>query len=210
MRDAKGNPVGSREAFVLSQRCEEIILGTVLGDGCLERNGSNVRLRIDHCSTQRALVDWKFRELRELGPLAPRLVERWDKRTGHRHVNYRFSTRTTQVLNRFHHLFYGFGREKRVPDSMRDLLNSSLSLAVWYMDDGGRRGDCASGYLNTNAYSVKDVEILKLCLRANFGIESKTHFAAGKPRIYIPVSHFGTFCDLIRPHVISEMEYKLL
>ena len=202
--------MGSREAFILSQRCKEIIVGTVLGDGCLERNGSNVRLKIDHSSSQRALVDWKFKELHELEPFAPRIVERWDRRTGQKHVNYRFTTRTVPVLNGFHRIFYGFGREKRVPDSMRDLLSSPLSLAVWYMDDGGRRSDCGSGYLNTNAFSVADVEVLKECLRTNFGIESKTHFAAGKPRIYVPVSQFGRFCRLIKPHVISEMEYKLL
>jgi hypothetical protein len=202
--------VGSREAFLLSLRCEEIILGTVLGDGCLERNGSNVRLRIDHSASQKALVDWKYRELRELEPLTPRFVERRDKRTGVKHVNYRFTTRTTHALNGYHAYFYGSRRKKGIPDSMNDLLISPLSLAVWYMDDGGRRSDCRSGYLNTNAYSKTDVETLKGCLAANFGIMSRTHFAAGKPRIYIPVSHFNKFCDLIRPHVISEMGYKLL
>jgi hypothetical protein len=89
-------------------------------------------------------------------------------------------------------------------------LISPLSLAVWYIDDCGRRSDCRSGYLNTNAYSVEDVEILKSCLSMNFRIESKTHFAAGMPRIYIPASQFEVFCDVVRPHVISEMEYKLL
>ncbi|MCA1607604.1 MAG: hypothetical protein LC775_19540 [Acidobacteria bacterium] len=153
--------MGSREAFLLSLRCEEIVLGTVLGDGCLERNGSNVRLRIDHSASQKALVDWKFRELSELEPFPPRYVERWDKRTGQKHVNYRFSTRTTCTLNGYHSLFYGSTREKRIPNAMMDLLTSPLSIAVWYMDDGGRRSDCRSGYLNTNAYSTTDVEILK-------------------------------------------------
>ena len=97
-----------------------------------------------------------------------------------------------------------------IPEAILNLLNSPLSLAVWYMDDGGRRSDCRSGYLNTNAYEVGDVEILKQCLKVNFDIESTTHFAAGQPRIYIPSSQFVSFCDVIGPFVIGEMQYKLL
>lgn len=201
--------MGSREALRLSKRCEEIVLGTVLGDGCLERNGSNVRLRIDHAYSQRALVEWKHRELHELEPLSPRIVERIDKRTGQKHVNYRFTTRTTNVLNQMRSLFYGEG-EKRISPEVCNLLDSSLSVAVWYMDDGGRRSDCRSGYLNTNAYTTSDVDLLRHALRRNFDIQTVTHYAAGKPRIYIPASQFAQFCDVVRPHIIREMEYKLL
>jgi LAGLIDADG DNA endonuclease family len=204
----KGDLVGSREASNLTSRCSEILIGTVLGDGCLERNGKNVRLRIDHSVNQRAWVDWKFSEFSELSPLRPRLVTRTDPRTGHVHVNYRFSTRTSPLLNDLFSLFYGQG-DKRIPGIIRKLL-SPLALGVWYMDDGGRRGDCRSGYLNTNAYSVEDVELLKRSLQLNFGLATTTHFAAGKPRIYIPSSQFASFCEIVRPYVISEMRYKLL
>jgi hypothetical protein len=205
----KGNLVGSREASSrLSPRCEAIVVGTILGDGCLERNGKNIRLRIDHSIHQRAWVEWKHSELRELHPGSPRLVTRIDVRTGSQHVNYRFSTSSTESLNDFFDIFYATG-EKRIPSFIGDFL-SPLALAVWYQDDGGRRGDCASGYLNTNAYAVEDVEFLKLCILNSFGISTRTHFAAGKPRIYIPAKQFGMFCEIIRTNVIDEMRYKLL
>lgn len=196
--------------MTLTERCKEIVLGTILGDGCLERNGSNVRLRIDHSVTQASFVEWKWHELQELSPLQTRLVERVDHRTGSTHRNLRFATKTLPALNHYYSLFYGEGRKKMIPETILNLLNSPLSLAVWYMDDGGRRSDCRSGYLNTNAYEVRDVEILKQCLKVNFDVESTTHFAAGQPRIYIPSSQFAMFCDVIRPFVIREMKYKLL
>jgi hypothetical protein len=202
--------VGSREARNLSPRCEEIVVGTILGDGCLERNGHNVRFRIDHSVSQKAFVDWKFHELQELNPSQPRLVERVDSRTRKLHVNYRFATGTMSILNKYFTMFYGNEGCKGIPQSVGTVLTTALSLAVWYMDDGGRRSDCKSGYLNTNAYSVRDVESLKECLLERFGIATATHFAAGKPRIYIPKSQFTRFCDLIRPYVIGEMRYKLL
>ena len=209
-RGPKGNPVGSREAFTLSVRCREIVVGTILGDGCLERNGANVRLRIDHGATQKAFVEWKLHELKELHPLQPRLVQRLDRRTRRVHENYRFDTRTTPRLNHYFDLFYGGTRIKRIPMGIFAVLRTPLSLAVWYMDDGSKRRDCRSGYLNTNAYSVKDVQLLKECLWFNFGVESVTHFAAAKPRIYIPSRGFGRFCSLVAPFVIPTMRYKLL
>ncbi len=201
--------MGSREA-ILSQRCKDIVVGTILGDGCLERNGRNVRLRIDHGAKQAQYVEWKRQELSELNPSTPKVVRRRDLRTGQLHVNYRFATSTMEALNDFHTLFYPAREAKRIPPSINDLLTSEISFAVWYMDDGGRRNDCRSGYLNTNAYTVDDVDLLRECLYERIGIATTKHFAAGKPRIYIPKSQFATFCDFIRPHVIEEMRYKLL
>jgi hypothetical protein len=186
------------------------VIGTILGDGCLERNGRNTRLKIDHSWDQEAFVRWKFRELQELDPSEPRLVVREDPRTRQIHRNLRFSTRTTPLLNSYHSFFYPEEGMKLIPPHILDTLISPLSLAVWYMDDGGRRSDCRSGYLNTNAYTPDDVEILKSCLDVRFGISTRTHFAAGKPRIYIPSGQFAGFCELVRPHVIPEMAYKLL
>ena len=207
--EPKGNLVGSREAEKLTQRCRDVIVGTILGDGCLERNGSNVRLRIDHSVVQSAFVEWKYQQLSELNPSSPKLVRRVDSRTNRLHVNYRFTTRTNPALNYYFSMFYG-SEKKSIPAFIGELLVSSLSIAVWYMDDGGRRCDCRSGYLNTNAYGIADVDLLKKCLLDRFGISTVTHFAAGKPRIYIPSSQFTEFCELIRPHVIEEMKYKLL
>ena len=187
-----------------------MILGTILGDACLERNGRNVRLRIDHSVRQRAFVEWKFIELGELNPSTPRIVRRRDKRTGQIHENYRFTTQTTAALNEYYGMFHPNGSSKCVPRSIIESLTSPLSLAVWYMDDGGRRSDCRSGYLNTNAYTVEEVNTLQTALKETFDISTSVHFAAGKPRIYIPQRSFKAFCDVVRPHVIDEMRYKLL
>lgn len=208
---AVGNPVGSRgDNESLDERTRNILVGTILGDGCLERNGRNVRIRIDHSVNQRDLVEWKWKELSALSPSIPRLVERIDSRTGNLHRNLRFTTQTTSKLNELFSYFYGSLGLKRVPVDISNVLNHPISVAVWYMDDGGRRKDCRSGYLNTNAYSVDEVDTLRNCLELNFDIETRIHFAAQKPRIYIPQSQFDRFCELIRSLIIPSMQYKLL
>jgi hypothetical protein len=114
------------------------------------------------------------------------------------------------VLDEYYDMFYGAQGTKRVPELIGSHLNSALSIAVWYMDDGGRRGDCRSGYLNTQAFTTAEVALLREGLLRNFQLATTTHFAAGRPRIYIASARFGHFCDLIRSHVIPPMQYKLL
>jgi hypothetical protein len=186
-----------------------VLIGTLLGDGCLERNGPNVRLRVDHSITQEALVLWKQQILEELDPSRTRIVRRKHYRTGKEQANLRFVTATAATLNPYFELFYGEG-EKGVPAAIDTLLTSRLSLAVWYMDDGGKRSDCIGGYLNTNAFSVDDVQRLRESLSNNFAVETALHFAASRPRIYIPSRAFAGFCDQVRDWVIPEMTYKLL
>jgi hypothetical protein len=197
------------EPMSLTPSCREIIVGTILGDGCLERNGKNVRLRVDHGHHQQALVEWKFQQLAELAPSRPKRVEVFDRRTNQTYVHYRFASRTTEELNEYFDLFYGTG-VKCIPPNIASYLSSALSIAVWYMDDGGRRADCRSGYFNTQAYRVGEIESLRQCLLRNFDLLTTTHFAAGRPRIYVAKAHFQRLCDLIRPHVILAMRYKLL
>jgi hypothetical protein len=194
----------------LTQHCRDVIVGAVLGDACLERNGRNVRLRIDHSHHQRALVEWKYQQLAELHPSPPRRVEVFDPRTNQTYIHYRFTTETTDLLNEYFELFYAGDGVKHVPQDIASYLLSALSVAVWYMDDGGRRSDCRSGYLNTQAYLAEEVDTLRGCLLDSFSMPTRLHFAARRPRIYIASAHFEKFCDWIYPHVIPEMRYKLL
>jgi len=193
----------------LTQTCRDIIVGAILGDACLERNGKNVRLRIDHGEAQRAFVEWKYRQFAELLPSTPRRVDVFDRRTNRTYTHYRFVSATTEALNEFFALFYRVG-VKRIPADIATHVHSALSIAVWYMDDGGRRGDCRSGYFNTQGYTADEVQVLRQSLANNFILQTTTHFAAGRPRIYVAQAVFPRLCDLIRPHVIPEMQYKLL
>jgi hypothetical protein len=194
----------------LTQNCRDIIVGAILGDACLERNGKHVRLRIDHGHQQQARVEWKYRQLAELFPCSPRRVDVHDRRTQKTYCHFRFASQTIEDLDEFFDLFYGPTGTKCVPRDIAAYLSSALSIAVWYMDDGGRRGDCRSGYFNTQGFLREEVDLLRDCLGRNFQLQTTIHFAAGRPRIYIAKAEFPRFCDVVRPHVIPEMQYKLL
>lgn len=198
--------MGSQEFVKLTQRQEEILLGTLLGDGFLEQNGKNARLKIDHKGSQKDYVLWLHKEFKSIA-LKPYQIFVQDKRNDKVYNQWRFATYSLPLLNPWIKLFYR-NRRKIVPLMITELI-TPLSLAVWYMDDGFRRTDCKGIYLCTSGYSMKEQKVLQVCLKKKFDIRTALHFAAKNVRIYIPSSQADNFCNIVRPFILPSFSYKL-
>ena len=202
-----GNTVGSQRNLTLKQN--EVLLGTLLGDGVLELDGRYPRLRIDHSRRQRAYVEWKYRIFRNLTMSGiKQFSQKLDCRTKKRYSHCKFDTISTPLLNDFYGMFYANGR-KRVPRDIVGILKKPLSLAVWFMDDGYKRNDCNALRINTDSFNVDEQKILQKCLVKNFGIKTKLHRKGKYWNIYIPNPETKKFCKIIEPFVIAELKYKI-
>lgn len=151
----------------LSRKChskiqKDIILGSLLGDGHLEKNGNHHRIPFDHSSKQREWILWKWEALK---PYVTKVVEYQvvDKRTGKVCEKIRFNTSTHPLFSEYHRLFYD-GKRKRIPAKLQSLLATPLSLAVWYLDDGALRPDCKAFRLHTKNFSLGEVHSLQKLL----------------------------------------------
>ena len=193
----------------LSERQADVVIGTLLGDGCLEVNGRFVRLRTDHSAKQKKYVFWKFQEMHNLAANKPRFVEYYDKRTRKIYKHWRFDTISAEIFVPFKNLFYTHS-SKQIPLNIKELLMRPLSLAVWFMDDGYKRKDCKGAYLNTQAYSKQGQRLLQEALEKNFGIKTRIHWARGRPKLYIPSGQFDAFQNLIKFEAIPCLQEKLL
>lgn len=203
--ESKGDTVGSREFVILTKRQEEILLGKLLGDGFLEQNGENVRLKIDHGAHQKDYVFWLYEEFKSIASQPYQLLFQ-DKRNGKTYEHWRFATYSLPILNPWRQLFYQ--KRKIISQQIVELL-TPLSLAVWYMDDGFRRTDCKGLYLCTSAYSMKEQRLLQTCLEKKFNIQTSLHFAAKNVRIYVASSQVDKFCNIVRPFILPSFLYKL-
>jgi len=202
-----GNTVGSQRGLTSKQK--EVLIGTLLGDGTLELNGRYPRLRVDHGMKQKAYVEWKYKIFHGLttGKIK-HFSQKLDRRTKKRYRHCKFDTISIYPLNKFYRMFYGKGR-KQVPKNIGKILKKPLSLAVWYMDDGYKRNDCNAIRINTDSFSFKDQELLSKCLKINFGINTKLHRKGKFWNIYIPSQEAKKFCNIVKPYIIPEMEYKI-
>ena len=134
----------------------------------------------------------------------------FDKRTGKWYRKVRFDTPTLSIFNRFREIFY-VGNTKIVPSKISRYLTSPLALAVWYLDDGGKKTDCKAYRLHTNCYSLPEVEMLKKTLRDNFGINSTIHKQGKGFLLYIGAKNgqASRFCEIVKPVVSSKIPSML-
>lgn len=204
-----GSTVGSLRQQLTSSRTKEIVLGTLLGDGFLQsmKDGS-VRLEIGHTLVQEDYVRWKYQELKKFVGAKPHLIKIYDQRYDKTYTQWRFKTKANSFFVPFYNYFYK-GDKKIIRRNITQILNSPITLAVWFMDDGGRRNDSYGLFLNTLSFTFEEQQILVQCLKDNFSLESRIHWIQCGYRLYIPSKEAKKFCEIIYPHIVPSMKYKL-
>ena len=115
-----------------------LLIGTCLVDGSMERNGKNWHLRTQHSLAQKPFVCWEHRILKPY-VLSLKEFSRYDKRTKKTYEKIKFDTKTLACFNEFYNQFY-FDKKKRVPVKIRNLLCDPLALAGWRGIKGRQQG----------------------------------------------------------------------
>lgn len=183
------------------RRQMQIVFGTMLGDGYLYKNG---RLQVEHREKDIAYLLWKYRMLRRFSSGIPKRCVRFDKRTRKTYVSWRFYSKP--IFRSLREAFY-VKDTKIVPRDKKIFSVSRLSLAVWYMDDGGRGARTPKGMIiSVKGYSEEDRRFLREYLEQKFHVRVNLH---KNGQLYFPVETADRLCRLIKPFVVPSMKYKL-
>ena len=195
----------------LTTKQEQILIGSLLGDACIEKNGLHYRIKFDHSTSQENYLLWKYEKLEGFST-TPVVCNALDLRTSKIYTHARFNTKSIKTFDRFYQMFYP-DKRKHIPQNIIKLLTSPIALTVWYLDDGAKRTDCNALRIHTNCYPKSEQEVLIKMLQQNFGISAKLHKVHNDEYvIYIPSNESKQFCKIIEPLVneIPSMRYKLL
>ena len=186
-----------------------ILIGSILGDGNLDRptrNGSRWIIKYDDKSL--SYLIWLHSQLKESG------ASEIKKKSGEYNQHY-FFIRPSLEIGKWRNLFYPRG-QKVIPKTIKSLLTDSISLAVWYMDDGCfdfREKYHRNANIATFCFSYKDCRLLAETLGVNFGVKARVHKCTmrGKMyyRLYILSESTDRFFDLIRKYIQPCMSYKI-
>ena len=199
------NAEGSRSFDVdLSPDQESVLIGTLLGDGCLAMHGHHARLHVKHKAVHRSLAEFKRSTFESFLSMA---LHEFDQRLGSkRYPCVQFVTRTSPVFTHWRRRFYGDGR-KQVPGDITDLL-TPLAIAVWFMDDGS--ADQSGVTIQTHSFDHAEVEQLARALSEGFDIVATIRANKGRSILYIGKQSLPTFESIVRPFILDDLEYKLV
>ena len=217
----KANNTCREKRIEISPKAEQIILGSILGDGYMSPNRHplnthltlNSELRIVHGKKQEEYIKYK-KELLEKENIKCYLNFHDSSKTKPHYIagikvkengNYYLKTQRNVAFNFYRDLFYR--PSKRLSKYISKL--NSLGLAIWFMDDGFKNG---RGFkLATDNFTLEEVKFLQNTLKYNFDLDTtiqKTRL--NKPQIYIRTSCRKHFLELISPYVCESMKYKLV
>lgn len=193
--------------LTMTDRQKQILVGMLLGDAHLERQKGalTARLKIEHSSAQEAYVFWKYREWRDWvrTPPKPRIRR---NRLGTFSTDIGFTTLSHVEFERFRLAFYR-DRRKVVPG---DLRLTSVSMAVWFMDDGSRKSSqCRGLYLNTQSFTEAEVSFLQEVMRRDVGVQTTVRKQRDGLQIYVPAPSAPILAANITRELLPSMRYKL-
>ncbi len=196
----------------LTQKQNQIIVGTVLGDGYLQKTGAmNARLRLEHGYNQKDYLLWKTEQFPKLFQGKPKYLERRHPKTKKVYKYFHHQSNAIPALGKWRRVFYNQEGKKQIPIELDKYLTSPLSLAVWYMDDGYFYQRDKNSYIYLGKVSFKEAEIAEMTLLKNFGIKTKIYDKKEKGlALFFSVKETKSLHNLIREHVIPLFNYKLL
>lgn len=177
----------------------KVLLGSLMGDGCLVENSSksNYRYQTEHCDKQRDYVHWKYKIFKNFVLTPPKFHEKTK--------SWKFRTISHAQLKYYHALFYLNGK-KILPNDI-SFLKDPLTAAVWFMDDGGK--SAGGSLLNTQNFT--DDENLRLLdfFRKEFKIPVTLQRNYWGYRLYIPASHRLQWREFLSINLRKEFLYKI-
>ena len=188
----------AREARKISFSEKQLmfIIGSLLGDGYLDKTTRGYSLRIHHGISQKEYVDYKYSLIRSFVNSEP-------KRSG---KAYYFRTVSHSLLSDLRSKFY-IEHKKVIPSMFLQEHFNSFALAIWIMDDGA--ADKRQLRINSQCFSLRENLWLIEFLQAKFGIKATVNVDRDKYRLRIANSSMNLLRELVSPYIIPSMLYKL-
>lgn len=205
----------------LSDNQKQIVLGSFLGDGGRMSPSS---LKIKHSTKQKLYLLWKYEALSNIAsPVSLQEEEIIDSRFQSPIQSIRFYTFANTYVESVISELYGSGIKTITYDYLSQL--KSLGVAIWFQDDGDTDWNHRSlikGHntkpsckISTQSFSKYECEIICEWFEKSWGIECSVH--SKKSSLSGNIGYIVKFNtentpklhDLIRPHIIPSMQYKV-
>lgn len=181
---------------ILNNTQKEIVIGSILGDGCFQNLSKNIyRIHINHGEKQKKYIQWK-------ATLFNCRVKRTDKNGYSQKPSYGFTTPS---------YYYDYSNIENIIK-----LITPQSLAIAWMDDGSLSRNELSSTLFSLATNKENVELLSNIIFNKWNIKSNVRTSKSssthREYYYLGFNKENTekISELLSPYIHKSMKYKIL
>ena len=202
----------------VTERQKEIIYGSLMGDGKRQHSQSFSSAGFVHGDPQKDYLLWKLYELSSLvSENSLSKTANFDKRYNKFYTSWRFYTLANSDVEKILKEFYEKNGKKEITKYILNQL-TSLSVAVWFMDDGVADFCKKLYYENstpevrfcTDSFPKEQCELIVIWFKEKYDINCHTReHKKGQNRIIINSDSVQKLFDLISPHILPCMRYKI-
>ena len=197
-----------------SKEIISIIIGSLLGDGHLEKRkqGVGTRIKFSQSSANVEYLMWFYQYLSSRGYCSKKkpLLKKRIREGGQVFYHYRINSYTFTSFNWIRNIFYkeNGGLKKVIPVEIKEYL-TPFALAIWFMDDGSKLGKGAK--IATNGYELSELKSIIIILKDKYNLEATYHKGAINKghTIYIPSKSMKLFSSIVKPYILPSMLYKI-
>lgn len=188
----------------LSKKTQEIILGSLLGDGSLKIHPqyANARFSFRHSYRQKDYFFWKVERLKEISSDNCYWVQGQDGKDGWGGKKLRYQSKALPVLTDLYKLTHK-RKTKRVRRRWLNKL-SPLSLAIWWMDDGSLVSDSRQGVFCTDSFTKEEVKLIQRYLKVVWKVSTAIGQVGTLERYRLwlqSTEELQKFLRIILPHI---------
>lgn len=197
-----------KNELVLSDYQSQVLIGLLLGDGCLERskNSLGARLKVSQGIKQNEFAVWLYEVFKDFVRTPPKIKQ--TQRNGIRHEEVVFNTLTHPCFKSFYKMFYPSSK-KVIPEGIDQFLNPT-AFAVWFMGDGSIKSkECKGRILNTQSFTRTDIERLMNILENKFNLRVSIRTQKDGLQIYISAKSAFILNALLKDKILPSFTYKL-
>lgn len=197
----------------LNSKQMQIAVGVLLGDASIQsqNNGETYRLKFEQSNKHKHYL-FHLYEIFEIWVLSePKLYKRMNSYENEI-LSYRFQTISHKAFKPLADIFLNKENKKHIRMNLITDYLTPLSLAYWFMDDGGRLDYNANGgkgiIFNTQGFTFTEVEKLSKLLNHKFHLTCWVKTNKKKPVLAISGKDYEKLVQLIKPLIISSMLFK--
>lgn len=189
-----------RQSIPITQEQKELIFGTLMGDGNLQKFGKSIIGRTNHSITQENYCKYKQAKLKNLTyEVKYRTLHLNSSNKDYKQCYFCFKPNTELIP--FYKMFYKDGK-KDVPENLT--LLTPKAMAWWFMDDGTASGRCSIS-IATYSFSLEGLLRLQQHLKDTYDIlvTIQKDF-----KLYFNAESAVKFYNLVRKYITKDMMYK--